>query len=307
MIQKTTYRIETTNESSSLTPEPSPYLLLFHDDKPPVSSNNHQCVVANSIDETSMLLCLLGQLCKPVFSRQYCQEHPLVCNQVMNIASTQQQTPTPLDVDTAAGLLKKLPLDLKNLIGSPIALTPKDPAPPLIRQELVHKKNEANILISESVSIGNLHYFNMFEKTAELRFDHHSEHVQGMLIIEGMRQAGIATAHLHGLPEDGKLALLMYNTGFSHFVERNTPIVLRSYSNFSADENSEDKAYEVCIQVLQWGKVCAETVIKTFACMSEERQKKLDERLKRIALRQKKQFKQKVDSILETKSENQCE
>ncbi|NTW51667.1 MAG: hypothetical protein HGB22_03675 [Chlorobiaceae bacterium] len=212
----------------------------------------------------------------------------------------------PFDTETAAALLRKLPLDLNSLVKSHIALRDGDKLPSLIKMNLVHKTSDENVLISEPFSTGWIHYFNMYQETKELTFDHPSEHVQGLLISEALRQAGIACAHIQGLPAVGKLVLLNYSTNFYSFIERNEPIILRAYSSFTANETSEDKNASFFIQVMQWGRVCADSAITTFACLSIERQKQLNKRLEKIESRNKAHFETKVSKILESESANGC-
>ncbi|WP_076790803.1 AfsA-related hotdog domain-containing protein [Chlorobium sp. KB01] len=142
-------------------------------------------------------------------------------------------------------------------------------------------------------------YFNMLGETEELIFDHTSDHVQGMLMLEALRQAALATAHILGLPFTGGLALLNYNTNFFHYLERDAPIVLRAYGDFSANETSEDKEAPIFIQVIQWGKVCADATMKAFAYINGAHYEQQKVRLEKISARSKMQFDAKVSRILE--------
>jgi hypothetical protein len=202
-------------------------------------------------------------------------------------------------MEIAAGLMKKLPLDLKRLLKSPLAITVDDQVPCAIEKKFVHKKNDSNVLISEEVSSGWLLYFNMFNDTEELSFDHASDHVQGMLMLEALRQAAIAAAHIQGLSFDGGLALLNYNTNFFHYLENDAPIILRAYCGFTADETTDDSDAPIYIQVIQWGKVCADATLKAFAFMSSQRYEQQRGRVEKIATRNKMQFETKVSRILE--------
>jgi len=307
MIQKTNEEPGKPNRNQNLITEKSSYILLFEGDNiPEQPSELLQIVRVRSIDEATVLLNVLGDGCELYLSPDYRLEHPDLTEKLLAIASPERVKNKQVDIQTANDLLQKLPLDLKSLVGSHIALRPENPAPPPIAKNLVHKNSESNVLISEPLSVGNLHYFNMFLDTAELVFDHPSDHVQGMLILEALRQAGIATAHLQGLPMNGKLALLIYDTKFFSFIETGSPIILRSFSNFHADENSENMDYFVCIQAMQWGKVCTETVIKALACINSQRREKINNQLEKIALRNKTNFEAKINRILETESTDRC-
>jgi hypothetical protein len=81
--------------------------------------------------------------------------------------------------------------------------TNKNFEPTKINKSFVHKTKEENILVSTPVKIDNVWYFSMFKKTDEFRFDHESDHIQGMLIMEVARQSSIATTHLEGLNMEG--------------------------------------------------------------------------------------------------------
>jgi hypothetical protein len=300
MTQQTGYSQDNTHKPSGLLSGSTPYLLLFNDDNTAVPDDKALIVKVDSIDLAVSYFHLLGDACKPCISPEYQRDQPCIHEKIIAIAAQELGIEPAINIELAATLMSKLPFDLASLIGSPIAVLPEHQPPSFIRKEMAHKTDDANVMVSEPFSTGNLHYFNMFLNTKELTFDHPSDHVQGMLILEALRQAGIATAHLQGLPMTGKLALLSYNTTFSSFIERGHPIILRSYSNFHADENSEPKEYQVCIQAFQWGKVCVETVIKAFACMNDLQQQQLDQRLDRIVSRQKAQFATKINRILET-------
>jgi hypothetical protein len=307
MIQTTIEAPLKQNQNQNLNPGRSSYIILFEGDNISEQlSELLQIVRVRSIDEAAGLLNILGDSCKLYLSPEYRLEHPDLTEKLLAAASPEEIEDKPLDIQTANVLMQKLPLDLKSLVGSHIALRPEDPKPVPISKNQVHKNSESNVLISEPLTVGKLHYFNMFLDTTELVFDHPSDHVQGMLILEALRQAGIATAHLQGLPMNGKLALLFYDTNFFSFIETGSPIILRSFSNFYADENSENMDYFVCIQAMQWGKVCTETVIKALACINSQRREKINKQLEKIALRNKTNFEAKINQILETKPTERC-
>jgi hypothetical protein len=303
-MQKTNNRQGNTEEEHILNPGMPPYTLLFEGDSPPLTADALQIVTVESVDEAVRFLLLLGDSCKLYISPDFSSAHPEIDAKVRAISLPSSIDEAPFDTETAATLMRKLPLDLKSLLKSPLALRNGDKMPPPIEKSLVHKTSDANILISEPFSTGWVHYFNMFRETTELTFDHPSEHVQGLLISEALRQAGIACSHIQGLPSEGKLVLLNYSTNFFSFIERNEPILIRAYSSFSANESSEDKNASFFIQMIQWGRVCADSTITTFACLSTQRQKQLNERLVKIESRTKAHFETKVNKFLETEPAN---
>ena len=300
MTPKTYHHEGIANDTPCIIPTPPPYYLHIDGDTSQLPAKEQQALIASSPEEACDFFRLLGNACKPVLSAEYRRLHPGLYEKLETIAASGTDNHETFSIDTAATLLKKVPLDLISLIDSHIALREDDPIPPLIEKKMVHKTSESNILISEPFSCGNLHYFNMFLLSSELVFDHPSDHVQGMLILEAVRQAGIATAHLQGLPMDGVLALLVFNTNFISFVESGSPIVLRSYSTFSSDDTQNNKDYYVCIQALQWGKVCSETVIKSVACMTTLRKQKINDQLSRILSRNKANFADKIKGLIKT-------
>ncbi|MBN1928397.1 MAG: hypothetical protein JW764_02510 [Chlorobiaceae bacterium] len=300
MTQNTNHQPGNANTTiADIIPGITPYALFFEDDTHVVPDETHQLVKAETIEEAIGFLQLLGDACIPVLSPEYRLAHPELYKQLMDTASSWIDDEAPMDIDTAAAVLKKLPLDLKNLINSPIAIKPDDLPPAPIQKSLVHKENETNVLISEPFSTGWLRYFNIYSNTDELVFDHPSDHVQGMLIIEAMRQTGIAMAHLQGLPCDGRIALLSFNTSFYNFVERDAPVILRAYSSFTANPSDDDKKIEVFVQLIQWGRICTESKLKGHAFMNAESSGKKEALLAKISMRNQRNFDEKVNSILE--------
>jgi hypothetical protein len=282
----------------TLNPGKKSFTMLFEGDKLPLQAEDLQVVNVNSVDEAARYLLLLGESCEIFISSDYRKANPEVYAEAKMLSYPLCRKEPPFDIETAAILMKKLPLDLKNLVKSPIAITLEDRLPCTINKKYVHKKNKSNVLISEVFSSGWLHYFNMFNETEELTFDHSSDHVQGMLMLEALRQAAVATAHIQGLSFDGGLALLNYDTNFFHYLECNAPIILRAYCSFTANETSEDKDAPIYIQVMQWGKVCAEATLEAFAFMSSQRYQNQRERVEKISTRNKMRFETKVSRLL---------
>ncbi|NTW74941.1 MAG: hypothetical protein HGB29_08765 [Chlorobiaceae bacterium] len=289
-----------TGVDTSPLPVSSPtYTLLIDGDTIPSAEDGQQTVIASSAEEAARFLSLLGGACELVLSPTYHREHPGLHARILELATGLQDLDAPFDTGIAAELMHKLPLDLKGLLRSPIAIASGTPAPPPISKRLVHKRYDENILVSEPCSIGWLRYFNMFLSSGELRFDHESGHVQGMLMIEALRQAGIASAHLQGLPNDGMLALMEYRTNFFSFLECTAPIVLRTYCSFTATETSQDKEACIYLQVMQWGRICAEAHLKAYACMSNQQCQKKEDRIEKIASRHRNLFESKLARMID--------
>jgi len=295
-----TFRIpRTDSDLLTLNPGRKSFTMLFEGDKLPVQGGVSQIVTVASVDEAASFLLLLGESCEIFISTDFRREHPEVYAEAKMLSYPGLRKEPPFNIETAAVLMKKLPLDLKGLMKSSLAIMPEGRVPERIDKKFVHKKNTSNVLISKVYSSGWLHYFNMFNETEELKFDHTSDHVQGMLMLEALRQAALATAHIQGLSFDGGLALLNYDTNFFHYLESSAPIILRAYCSFTANETSEDKDAPIYIQVMQWGKVCADARLKAFAFMSSQRYEQQKKRIEIISSRSKVQFQAKAGRILE--------
>jgi hypothetical protein len=283
----------------TLSPGKKPFTMLLEGDTLPLQSVTAlQIVNVSSVEEASRFLLLLGDTCELFISLDYRRANPGVYAAAKALYCPSRKDKPPFDIETAADLMKKLPFDLKSLLKSPLAITGDDKLPCSIEKKYVHKKNSSNVLISDYFSAGRMLYFNMLASTEEISFDHVSDHVQGLLMLEALRQAGVATAHIQGLSFDGGLALLNYNTNFFHYLENDVPVVLRVYCSFTADETSEDKDAPIYIQVLQYGRVVADATLKAFAFMSSKRYEEQRKRVEKICTRSKMQFDAKVNRIL---------
>lgn len=135
-----------------------------------------------------------------------------------------------------------------------------------IDKKFVHKNSSKNVLISEACQVGNIWHFHMLDGIDEFKFDHESDHIQGMLLMEAARQAGIATLHLNGLAEDGRMNLTRMCTDFLNYVEVGESVLIRSISNpivFEEGKNTLD--IFAMVQLMQFGRVCATTVFGSIA------------------------------------------
>jgi len=278
------------------------YTLIFEDDTLPSDVSGIQSVRVASIDDVLGYHNLLGDSCELYLSAGYSKAHPEISGKLgLTGLRKMKKDPYP-DAETTKRLLGRLPLNLKSLLQSPLAVLDGDRLLQPINKEFVHKKSVRNVLISAPLIEGKFLYFNVFDGIEEFRFDHESDHFQGMLILEAMRQASISAAHILGkLPLDGGMTLLSYETSFYNYIENASPVILRTYSNFSCTANDEEReSYAVC-QLYQWGKLCAEASLKAFIFMSKEGYATHRIRSGRITERIKRQFATKLD-LLKTQS-----
>ncbi|MBM3161981.1 MAG: hypothetical protein FJZ79_01330 [Chlorobi bacterium] len=281
-------------------PGQKPYTLLFEEDVLPSGVSGLQSVRVSSLEEVQQYLVLLGDTCELYLSRNFSREHADLSAKLHLLGVRRIKPDSCSDPESTRRFLNRLPLDLRSLLQSPLALTDDDRLPQPINPSFIHKKNVRNALLSEPFIDGKFLYFNMFDGIDEFRFDHESDHLQGMLILEAMRQAAIAAGHiLGGLPLDGGMTLLTYDTGFYNYVENTSPVILRTYSNFNCTgDDDEVESYAVC-HLYQWGKLCAEASLKAFIFKNRERYATHRIRSGKIMDRVKRQYDAKL-SLLET-------
>jgi hypothetical protein len=129
--------------------------------------------------------------------------------------------------DEVLDIIEKIPLP-KTLRNSSLKINSNDPEPERIDPVYVHKTNRENVLISEPYQYGNMFYFNGFNKSAEFNIDHSSDHLEGIIIFEAARQAGIASVHLAGVPLNGAIVILKTVTRYTRFVECSKPYLIRT-------------------------------------------------------------------------------
>lgn len=97
-----------------------------------------------------------------------------------------------------------------------------------IDQRMVHKIDKDKVLLSEPYRCGNMIYFNGFKESSEFEIDHTSNHLEGIIIFEVARQAGIASGHLAGIPEEGTMIILKSFTNYTRFIENDKPYIIRT-------------------------------------------------------------------------------
>jgi len=102
------------------------------------------------------------------------------------------------------------------------------PEPERIDQEYVHKNNKDNVLISIPAKYGNMFYFSGFKESPEFNLDHCSDHLEGVIIFELVRQAVMASVHLAGLPLSGTIVILETTIHYKKFIEYSQPYLIRT-------------------------------------------------------------------------------
>jgi hypothetical protein len=195
---------------------------------------------------------------------------------------------------SVSNTLRTLQPDFESLSSLQLALFSQDTLPPRAPRELIHKNRNENVLISLPQKEGNFFWYNMFETTEELQFDHESDHVQGMLLMEGLRQASIAAAHQTGLPRGGSLALSSFDISFYSYVDKNYPILIRSFCHLGGGAGEKEVFGFAISHVFQKGRLCAESIVSGQLFFSAQEYQTMRERTKSIIDRQTKKFEQKT-------------
>ena len=93
---------------------------------------------------------------------------------------------------------------------------------------MVHKQHEANVMLSGAVQVGGLIHFLASPVTEEFRFDHESGHLQGMALMEIIRQAIIASSHVIGVPQEWGIVPTSFHTDYHRYVDVEAPIVVKT-------------------------------------------------------------------------------
>ena len=278
------------------------YTLVFEGDSLPDGHSARNVVKVASFAELMLYYGLLGASCEMYISPEYRYSHFELLKKLEDVQiSLANEALAEAEAETVTSLLRKIPLDISGLLESPLAVRDGDVAPGIVDPEVVHKTNSANALLSEPYFAGRLVYYNMLRHTEELKFDHESDHVQGMLLLEAMRQAGIATTHLSsGLPAAGGMTLMSYCTSFYNYIEHTAPVIMRSYTSYTIPrEMGEKDSFAIC-QVFQWGKLCAEATLSAVVFMNSERYGRHRTRTEKLSTRNKRLFMSKVQAMSKT-------
>ncbi len=283
-------------------PGHKPYTLVFEGDCLPAGCKGLQSIRVSDLQDVQRYFSLLGDMCELYMSPAFRKEHHLILKELKALSSASsklyiEQNVSPQD---CSELLQQVPLDLRTLTGTPLALIENHDIPDAENRLFVHKSKQENVLISRHSSCGDFLYFNMLDHSEELQFDHQSDHVQGLLLLEAMRQASIAATHISGgLPLDGTIILLNYSSMFNAFIELTAPVVIRTYSPVSFGSGDEDKSVFVCCQVFQWGKLCASALLVGHAFADKAGYASYRVRTGNISSRSKKQYDSKISAIAE--------
>lgn len=168
------------------------------------------------------------------------------------------------------------------LTGAAIAWSVGATAPEKIAKHFVHKHFTDNVNLSKNYRVGNLNYFNAFPESKEFVFDHPSDHVQGILIMEFARQAMIATFQIMGLAENDINILERADLMYRRFVQMKDPIVVRTFALPLATPGDVTVKALIAVQIIQNDRICVSGKMVA-RCVSAERFKMSAEMFKRAS------------------------
>jgi hypothetical protein len=159
-------------------------------------------------------------------------------------------------IDERLRIFDRIPFLTDELRQSHIQLVPDDPEPEKIDPVLIRKSSQENCLLSPPFRDGHVVYFNILKTTDEIAIDHRSDHFVGLLILEGVRQIGMAASHvLADLPLDTRMSLQEFSLYFYNYIELDYPIVARTVTTLSLHQDLKTD-HTAFIDVRQNGVTC---------------------------------------------------
>lgn len=204
--------------------------------------------------EVELLLLCLGEEANVFMDQQTVRLYPDVSDWLLDRTYSEIFTGlkwTYREEDEAMDIIEKIPLP--NTLGNGLLKIDRNsPEPVRIGREYVHKLNSDSVLISKPYRCGNMYYFNGFKNSAEFMIDHNSDHLEGIIIFEIARQAGIASAHLEGMPFSGAIVILKTAARYQKFIECGEPYLIRTIPAYK-----QKGGVGFCVyQIIQNGKSC---------------------------------------------------
>lgn len=215
---------------------------------------NNCFIPVNNRREVELLLLCLGEEAGVIMDEPTCKLYPDVSDWLLK--RTYSEIFTGLkwsyrEEDEVVNIIERIPLP-KTLGKGFLKMDRSDPEPPRIGREYVHKLKNESVLISKPYRCGNMYYFNGFKNSAEFTIDHDSDHLEGIIIFEIARQAGIASAHLEGMPFSGAIVILKTATRYQRFIESSEPYLIRTIPAYK-----QKGGVGFCVyNIIQNGKSC---------------------------------------------------
>jgi hypothetical protein len=200
-------------------------------------------------------------------------------------------------VDERLRTFDQIPFLSDELRNSHIQLLPDDPIPDKIDPRLVRKSNRNSCLLSAPLRVGEVLYFNIFQDTVEIQMDHASDHSTGLVILEGVRQIGMALSHvLAEIPLDTRMALQEFSLYFYNYIENDYPIVARAVSTLSWDQDLRADA-SAFLDVRQNGVTCMAGTSSARLIDTAERYNRIRTKTRTVNERYAEDFAQSVNAV----------
>ncbi|MCL6589857.1 MAG: hypothetical protein K6U80_07885, partial [Firmicutes bacterium] len=218
--------------------------------------NNPNCMIpVKSRREVELLLLILREEVNVIMNEQARELYPDIWQWLNGLTYSDVFASlkwTYREEEEVLDLIERIPLPA-SLEKSFIQLYRDQPEAEPIDQRYVHKQNQECVLLSKPYQCGNMFYFNGFKRSAEFNIDHDSDHLEGIIIFEAARQAGIASTHLTGIPLSGAIVTLKTTVRYNKFVECNEPYIIRTIPVIKQKGGCSYGVY----QVIQKGVSCA--------------------------------------------------
>ena len=129
-----------------------------------------------------------------------------------------------------------------------------------IDKDYVHKKSSENVLLTDPVRVGNTLFYKCFNQSGEFNIDHPSDHLEGIVLFEVIRQVGLASAHHCDISLDGVIVILESDIQFLNYVEIGTPFFVQC---IPAIRKKGGIGFSV-FRVIQNGSTCAKGFFRAF-------------------------------------------
>lgn len=218
--------------------------------------NNPNCMIpVKNRREVELLLLILGEEVSVIMNEEARDLYPDIwqwlkdCTYSDVFASLKWSY---REEDEVLDMIERIPLP-GSLSNSFLQIHREDQEAEPIDQRYVHKQNQEAVLLSKPFQCGNMFYFNGFKRSAEFNIDHESDHLEGIIIFEAARQAGIASTHLTGIPLSGAIVTLKTTVRYNKFVECSEPYFIRTIPVIKQRGGCSFGVY----QVIQKGVSCA--------------------------------------------------
>jgi hypothetical protein len=159
-------------------------------------------------------------------------------------------------IDERLRIFDQIPFVTDEIRRSHLQLVASDPEPERIDPVVIRKSSPENCLLSRPLRVGHVLYFNILKTTNEIVIDHGSDHFVGLLILEGVRQIGMALSHtVADIPADTRMSLQEFSLYFYNYIELDYPIVARAVGTPSLDPDLR-KDQTAFVDVRQNGVTC---------------------------------------------------